>query len=88
MLEACSQTECISDPEDGDGDADKDAHHEERPEYLMSSKRVTAVARRELAVAIRDLMQHGMMQVCARGTEGGSRHVLVIMVQENCLVMY
>ncbi len=37
--------------------------HEGRPEYLMSSPVVTAVARRELAIAIRDLMQHGLVQV-------------------------
>ena len=90
MLEACSQTEVLSEAEDDDDDNDdndeaSDAadgggggmrqlrrrlrrQHEDRPEYLMSSPRVTAVARRELAVAIRDLMQHGLVQVgCSIG---------------------
>ena len=40
--------------------------HEGRPEYLMSSPVVTAVARRELAIAIRDLMQHGLVQVISK----------------------
>ncbi len=35
----------------------------ERPELLRSSPLVTAVVRRELAPAIRDLIQHGMVLV-------------------------
>ena len=34
-----------------------------QPEFLMTSPLVTTIVRRELAVAIRDLMQHGMLTV-------------------------
>ena len=34
-----------------------------QPEFLMTSPLVTTIVRRELAVAIRDLMQHGMLSV-------------------------
>ena len=34
-----------------------------QPEFLMTSPLVTTIVRRELAVAIRDLMQHGMIPV-------------------------
>jgi len=38
------------------------------PEFLMTSPLVTTIVRRELAVAIRDLMQHGMIPVGGRGS--------------------
>ena len=65
MLEACSQTECLTDSEAAmsAAEVELDPHQESAPEYLMSSPKVTAVARREVAVAIRDLMQHGLVQV-------------------------
>ena len=40
-----------------------EASHFTQPEFLMTSPLVTTIVRRELAVAIRDLMQHGMLTV-------------------------
>jgi hypothetical protein len=34
-----------------------------QPEFLMSSPKVASIVRKELAIAIRDLMQHGLVTV-------------------------
>jgi len=34
-----------------------------QPEFFMSSPKVASIVRKELAVAIRDLMQHGLIAV-------------------------
>lgn len=68
ILEACSRVECLTDtdctttsncsslPEYCD-------NGQNQPEFLMNSPLVTTIVRRELAVAIRDLIQHGMVTV-------------------------
>ena len=55
MLDACSQVECVS-TTTGVSSTD------DEPEFLMKSPRVTAIARKQLSTAIRDLMQHGLIQ--------------------------
>ena len=55
MLDACSQVECVS-TTTGLSSTD------DEPEFLMKSPRVTTIARKQLATAVRDLMQHGLIQ--------------------------
>ena len=55
MLDACSQVECVS-TTTGVSSTD------DEPEFLMKSPRVTTIARKQLATAVRDLMQHGLIQ--------------------------
>lgn len=54
MLDACSQVECVS--------TTTGASTDDEPEFLMKSPRVTTIARKQLATAVRDLMQHGLIQ--------------------------
>uniref|UniRef100_A0A0K2T746 RUN domaincontaining protein 1like [Aplysia californica] n=1 Tax=Lepeophtheirus salmonis TaxID=72036 RepID=A0A0K2T746_LEPSM len=56
VLETCSQVECITDTDC------TSIVSSENPETLIDSPRVTQIVRRELSVAIRDLMQHGMIE--------------------------
>lgn len=72
MLDACSQADSIPSTDEmssasGESSAAIAAAANNNsaviePEFLMSSPAVTSVARRELAPAIRDLMQHGLIQ--------------------------
>lgn len=59
MLDACSQVECVS--------TTTGASTDDEPEFLMKSPRVTTIARKQLATAVRDLMQHGLIQASALG---------------------
>ena len=59
MLDACSQVECVS--------TTTGASTDDEPEFLMKSPRVTTIARKQLATAVRDLMQHGLIQASAFG---------------------
>ena len=65
ILEACSRFECITDTDctttSNSSTASEDGS--DQPEFLMKSPLVTTIVRRELAVAIRDLMQHGILAV-------------------------
>lgn len=60
MLDACSTVECLTDT---DCSTSMASEAETQPEYLMASPQVTSIARKELAPAIRDLIQHGLIQV-------------------------
>lgn len=62
IFDACSHVECATDT-DCSTTTSIDGLSEGMPEYLMSSPAITAVVRKELAPAIRDLMQHGLNQV-------------------------
>ncbi|XP_059091425.1 RUN domain-containing protein 1-like isoform X2 [Tigriopus californicus] len=59
MLDACSTVECLTDT---DCSTSMASEAEAQPEYLMASPQVTSIARKELAPAIRDLIQHGLIQ--------------------------
>ena len=65
MLDACCESEVSTcapvSNEDDDGDT-RDVNDDDL-EYLKSSHKVTAVVRKELTPAIRDLMMHGLIQV-------------------------
>lgn len=70
ILEACSRIECLTDTDcttTSNGSASDESSQlseaHSQPEFLMTSPLVTTIVRRELAVAIRDLMQHGMLTV-------------------------
>ena len=78
ILEACSRIECLTDTDctttsnsssiasdemAAAASSTAEASHFTQPEFLMTSPLVTTIVRRELAVAIRDLMQHGMLTV-------------------------
>ena len=78
ILEACSRIECLTDTDctttsnsssiasdemAAAASSSAEASHFTQPEFLMTSPLVTTIVRRELAVAIRDLMQHGMLTV-------------------------
>ena len=68
ILEACSRVECLTDTDcttmsQSTNAGSEDSSTASQPEFLMTSPLVTAIVRRELAVAIRDLMQHGMVTV-------------------------
>ena len=54
MLDACSVVETI--------DAENEGNNESQLEYVSAASEVTAVARKEIAMAIRDLMQHGLVE--------------------------
>ena len=62
IFDACSQVDCVTDT-DCSASINSADTGEMQPEYLMSSPSITNVVRKELAPAIRDLMQHGMIQV-------------------------
>ena len=59
VTEACSEVECLTDTDCTSVMSESDS----QPEYLMSSPRVASIVRKELAIAIRDLMQHGLVTV-------------------------
>jgi hypothetical protein len=64
VIEACCQVECLTGM-----DCSPDPACE--PECYMSSPKVAAIVRKELAMAIKDLMQHGLVSVrhsCTRQT--------------------
>ena len=70
MLDACSQAEYLSESETSSSAvaavaaaANSSGLGESAPEFLMSAPQITAIARKELAPAIRDLIQHGLIQV-------------------------
>ena len=42
--------------------------------WSLTSAQVTAIVRKELAVAIRDLMHHGLNQVDGEGDDNGDGH--------------
>ena len=65
MLDACSQVECVS--------TTTGASTDDEPEFLMKSPRVTTIARKQLATAVRDLMQHGLIQASAFGLWASSK---------------
>ena len=68
ILEACSRIECITDTDCTTTSTSSTASEDgsDQPEFLMNSPLVTTIVRRELAIAIRDLMQHGMISVSKR----------------------
>ena len=70
ILEACSRVECLTDTDctttasnTSLAASEESSSSHSQPEFLMNSPLVTTIVRRELAVAIRDLMQHGMISV-------------------------
>ena len=72
ILEACSRVECLTDTDctttasnTSLAASEESSSSHSQPEFLMNSPLVTTIVRRELAVAIRDLMQHGMVSVCS-----------------------
>merc|ERR1719210_781757 len=68
ILEACSRIECITDTDCTTTSTSSTASEDgsDQPEFLMNSPLVTTIIRRELAIAIRDLMQHGMISTGGR----------------------
>ncbi len=69
MTEACSEVECLTDTDCTSVMSESDS----QPEYLMSSPRVASIVRKELAIAIRDLMQHGLITVSEKGPVASKR---------------
>ena len=59
VIEACSEVECLTDTDCTSVMSESDS----QPECYISSPKVASIVRKELAVAIRDLMQHGMVSV-------------------------
>jgi hypothetical protein len=82
MLDACSQVDSVSSTTTDDAsDYSYNGHRaplssEVEPEFLMKSARITAIARRELAAAIRDLAQHGLFQVSTKNTKKSFKCVI------------
>ena len=76
ILEACSRIECITDTDctttSNSSTASEDGELPDQPDFLMNSPLVCTIVRRELAVAIRDLMQHGMLSVSLNFNTGCS----------------
>jgi len=80
MLEACSKAECVtSATTEEETDKEEEANDGVELEYLMCSPAVTHVARRELAPALRDLMQHGLHE------GGGHSSALSLMPFAGCM---
>ncbi len=59
VIESCSEVECLTDTDCTSVMSESDS----QPEFLMSSPKVASIVRKELAIAIRDLMQHGLVTV-------------------------
>ena len=59
VTEACSEVECMTDTDCTSVMSESDS----QPEFFMSSPKVASIVRKELAIAIRDLMQHGLIAV-------------------------
>jgi len=75
ILEACSRVECLTDTDctttasnTSLAASEESSSSHSQPEFLMNSPLVTTIVRRELAVAIRDLMQHGMVSAGGRSS--------------------
>lgn len=75
MLDACSRAEYLTTTDDGATEEEDDDGHA-APEFLMNSPQVTAIARKEVAPALRDLIQHGLIQVRVGGKEKGQKSLL------------
>jgi hypothetical protein len=63
VLDACSLVDYVATDSEASCSAIGDSDLDSQPDYLVSSPSVTAVVRKELATSIRDLVQHGMVQV-------------------------
>merc|ERR1719210_2845509 len=75
ILEACSRVECLTDTDctttasnTSLAASEESSSSHSQPEFLMNSPLVTTIVRRELAVAVRDLMQHGMISAGGRSS--------------------
>merc|ERR1712020_736129 len=75
ILDACSKVECTTDTDSctsrtGSIAATQESESESQQENIISSTEVASLVRKELAVAIRDLMHHGLISGAGRNVVG------------------
>ena len=64
LLDVCCQVECKTDTDcTSVASSSGDGCSGDQLDFLMASPQVTSIVRKELAIAIRDLMHHGLIQV-------------------------